>query len=89
MEQKFEELYKLRNKIKIYEARAYELKEEILQYMDEQNKDKISNKQFVVDRRQMKVERMSKSNCPEDVWKKYCKTSNYFVLNIKQQKSQV
>ena len=83
MDQKFEELHKLRNKIKLYEARADELKDEILKWMEDNNKAKIATDKFVVKAQEMCVERLSKKNVPTEVWKKYATSSNYTVLNIK------
>jgi len=83
MDAKFEELYKLRNKIKLYEARVDELKDEILKYMDESNKVKITTDQYVVKAQEMCTERLSKKNVPPEIWQKYAKSSSYTVLNIK------
>jgi hypothetical protein len=84
LDETYEKLYKIRRKIKLYEQQADELKESVLKHMDEINKSKIRTDRFLIERRNMTVERVSKASLPPEIWKKYAKASSHEVLNIKE-----
>jgi len=76
-------LYSVRRKAKKYEDRANELKERILKWMDESDKTKYRSGSFVIDRKQMSKETVSKASLPPEIWEKYSKRTTFYTLNVK------
>ncbi len=72
----------LKKQAKDIESEIDEYKEKILEQLEIHKKDKIQTQQFNVYLRQMTVSRMSKTDCPEEIWNEYSKKITYPSLFI-------
>ena len=77
-----EKYYVAKQKMKDLEELLEYYKEIIEEHLDKEGVDRIKTPFFTVDRRSMTIERMSKKNCPKDIWNDYCSTSTARSLYI-------
>jgi hypothetical protein len=77
-----EKYYMAKEKMKDLEELLEYYKEIIEEHLDKEGIDRIKTPQFTVDRRTMTIERMSKKNCPKEIWNDYCSSSTSRALFI-------
>ena len=79
--------YDKQNSIKELEDDLILLKEKINSFLDSKsssNEDiSIKTSEYNVIRRTISRETMSKSNCPKDIWEKYCNLNKCSTLSVK------
>ena len=78
------EWYKMKEQASFFEKKADKLRNEILEYMNEIKIDSILTTDYIVKKKEMTRESVTKKDLPEDIWKKYCKQLNYETLTIKE-----
>ena len=67
-----------------FDKLAEKNKLKVIEYMTEHNLDTIKTENFIVTKRQMTRDSVNKSDLPEDIWKKYHKSSTYNTYSIKE-----
>ena len=77
------ELKDARSQAKMWNDMASSLKDEILEWMDENGKDKISDHKYELSRKEISKRTLSKKDCPVEMWNKYSKESIYSMISIK------
>lgn len=73
MEETLEKYYMAKEKLKDLQELIDYYKETIEDYLNESDRDILRTSRFTVERRSMTTERLSRKNCPPDVWKDYAK----------------
>ena len=72
-----------KDKASHFEKLADKYKQKVIDYMIENNLDTIKTEDFIVTKRTTSRDSISKNDLPEDVWKKYYKTTTYDTYSIK------
>jgi len=70
-----EKYYLAKQKMHDLEELLEYYKEIIEEHLDKEGIDHIKTPYFTVHRRNMTIERMSKKNCPQEIWNDYCSVS--------------
>ncbi len=84
IKEKVSEWYKMKEQSAFFDKRANKLRNEIIEYMNEINIDSIMTSDYIVKKKEMSRESVTKKDLPQDVWDKYCKKLNYETLTIKE-----
>lgn len=84
IKEKVSEWFKMKEQAAFFDKRANKLRNEIIEYMNEINIDSIMTSDYVVKKKEMSRESVTKKDLPQDVWDKYCKKLNYETLTIKE-----
>lgn len=84
IKEKVSEWYKMKEQAAFFEKKANKLRSEIIDYMNDIKIDSILTTDYIVKKKEMSRESVTKKDLPEDVWKKYCKQLNYETLTIKE-----
>lgn len=84
IKEKVSEWYKMKEQASFFEKKADKLRSDIMDYMKEINIDSILTTDYIVKKKEMSRESVTKKDLPEDIWKKYCKQLNYETLTIKE-----
>ena len=83
MEEILAKYYTAKEKIKDLQELLDNYKEIIEEYLDDNTKDKLTTSGFNVERKTMTTQRLSKKNCPSDIWDEYSKTYQTTSLHVK------
>ena len=78
--------YDKQQSIKELEDEVILLKEKINNFLDSKSNNEdisIKTSEYNVIRRTISRETMSKSNCPKDIWEKYCNLNKCSTLSVK------
>lgn len=84
IKEKVNEWYKMKEQAAFFEKKANKLRNEIMDYMNEIKIDSILTPDYVVKKKEMGRESITKKDLPEDVWSKYCRRLTYETLTIKE-----
>ena len=79
-----EKFYETKQRIKELEEKAEKYKKILENELIIENK--IKGDKYTFKRKESKNERINKKDCPEDIWKKYSKSSTYFSYEITKNK---
>ena len=75
-----------KEKLSTLEKRVEIIRNKILDEMEKENKDKIIKDKYSIVRQKTLVKRMSKENCPVEIWNRYSKESFVVSLRVVQKK---
>lgn len=84
IKEKVSEWYKMKEQAAFFEKKADKLRSDVMDYMKDINIDSIVTTDYIVKKKEMSRESVTKKDLPEDIWKKYCKQLNYETLTIKE-----
>lgn len=76
--------YEAKEKASHFEKLAEKSKQKIISYMIDNSLDSIKTEDYIVSKRESSRESISKSDLPEDIWKKYHKSTSYSTYSIKE-----
>ena len=83
MEETVKRHYAINKKIKEYTEELKFLKARIEDHMEREQLTEFKVDDYTVEKRLMKMERMSKVRCPKDVWNKWCTQSEVESIRIR------
>lgn len=78
----------VRDKVKELQKKLEKYKLAIEKSLTADGLKKLKLQKYVITKRQVKSERLNKTDCPKDVWEKYHKVSVYSSLEIEEVKSE-
>lgn len=84
IKEKVSEWYKMKEQAAFFDKKADKLRNDIMSYMKDINIDSIVTTDYIVKKKELSRESVTKKDLPEDVWKQYCKRLNYETLTIKE-----
>lgn len=76
--------YDAKEKASHFDKLAEKNKQKIISYMIEHSVDTIKTEDYIVSKKESSRESISKVDLPEDIWRKYCKTTSYSTYSIKE-----
>lgn len=79
-----EEWYKSKEKVAFYEKQVDKLKQKVIEYMKEKEVETIVTTNYIVSKRVLSRDSLTKKDVPEDVWKKYARNLSYDAYYIKE-----
>lgn len=79
-----EEWYKTKEKVTFYEKQIEKLKQEVINYMKDKQVETLVTTNYMVSKKSMQRDSLSKKDIPEDIWKKYAKNISYDAYYIKE-----
>ena len=79
-----EEWYKAKEKVAFYEKQSEKLKQQVIDYMKNKEVETLVTTNYVVSKKSMSRDSLSKKDVPDDVWKKYAKNISYDAYYIKE-----
>jgi hypothetical protein len=79
-----EEWYKAKDKVAFYEKQVDKLKQKVIEYMKEKEVETIVTTNYIVSKRVLSRDSLSKKDVPEDFWKKYARNLSYDAYYIKE-----
>jgi hypothetical protein len=82
-EEVFKKYYDIYQEIKALEKRQQKYKELIYEILNNENTNKINSINYTVEKKNIKNERINKTDIPAELWNKYSKKSSYMSLIIK------
>jgi len=79
-----EEWYKAKEKVTFYEKQSEKLKQQVIDYMKNKEVETLVTTNYVVSKKSMSRDSLSKKDVPDDIWKKYAKNISYDAYYIKE-----
>ncbi len=79
-----EEWYKAKEKVAFYEKQSEKLKQQVIDYMKNKEVETLVTTNYVVSKKSMSRDSLSKKDVPDDIWKKYAKNISYDAYYIKE-----
>jgi hypothetical protein len=79
-----EEWYKAKEKVAFYEKQVDKLKQKVIEYMKEKEVETIVTTNYIVSKRVLSRDSLTKKDVPEDIWKKYARNLSYDAYYIKE-----
>lgn len=79
-----EEWSKLKASIASQEKEMEKYKSKVIEYMNKNEIETLVADDFIVKSSKCNRESISKSDLPSEIWKKYCKSSSYYVYKLEQ-----
>jgi hypothetical protein len=79
-----EEWYKAKEKVAFYEKQVDKLKQKVIEYMKEKEVESIVTTNYIVSKRVLSRDSLTKKDVPEDIWKKYARNLSYDAYYIKE-----
>jgi len=79
-----EEWYKAKEKVTFYEKQSEKLKQQVIEYMKNKEVESLVTTNYVVSKKSMSRDSLSKKDVPDDIWKKYAKNISYDAYYIKE-----
>jgi len=77
-----EDYYEKKEKLKDLEDEVFLLKQSLESYFEDHEVNIIKSNDYTAYLKEMSVERLSKKDCPVDVWNDYSKVSRYNTLTV-------
>jgi hypothetical protein len=77
----------LKTQAKHIEEQMEKIKKRLEQSLEEHNKSKIISSHYIIERRPMVMERMTKQDVPESVWRQYAKSHSHYALYVRENKT--
>jgi len=79
-----EEWHKAKEKVAFYEKQSEKLKQQVIEYMKNKEVETLVTTNYIVSKKSMSRDSLSKKDVPDDVWKKYAKNISYDAYYIKE-----
>jgi len=79
-----EEWYKAKEKVAFYEKQSEKFKQQVIEYMKNKEVETIVTTNYIVSKKSMSRDSLSKKDVPDDLWKKYAKNISYDAYYIKE-----
>jgi hypothetical protein len=79
-----EEWYKAKEKVAFHEKQVDKLKQKVIEYMKEKEVETIVTTNYIVSKRVLSRDSLTKKDVPEDIWKKYARNLSYDAYYIKE-----
>ena len=79
-----EEWYKAKEKVAFHEKQVDKLRQKVIEYMKDKEVETIVTTNYIVSKRNMSRDSLSKKDVPEDIWKQYAKNLSYDAYYIKE-----
>lgn len=79
-----EEWYKAKEKVTFYEKQSEIFKQQVIEYMKNKEVETIVTTNYIVSKKSMSRDSLSKKDVPDDLWKKYAKNISYDAYYIKE-----
>lgn len=77
-----EDYYEKKEKLKDLEDEIFLLKQSLENYFEDHQVNVIKSNNYTAYLKEMSVERLSKKDCPTDVWNDCCKVSKFNTLTV-------
>lgn len=79
-----EEWHKAKEKVAFYEKQSEKLKQQVIEYMKNKEVETLVTTNYIVSKKSMSRDSLSKKDVPDDIWKKYAKNISYDAYYIKE-----
>jgi hypothetical protein len=79
-----EEWYKAKEKVAFYEKQSEKIKQQVIDYMKNKEVETLVTTNYIVSKKSMSRDTLSKKDVPDDLWKKYAKNISYDAYYIKE-----
>ena len=79
-----EQWFKAKEKVSFYEKQSEKLKQQVIEYMKDKDVETLVTTNYIVSKKSMSRDTLSKKDVPDDVWKKYAKNISYEAFYIKE-----